>query len=217
MKIGHKTLDTGMPINMQRMVKKIRNRNRGKSVVDGGSATGGKSANNGKSATDGKAGPDDLVDLTDLDDPSDLDDPTDLDYSLDPLQEDLDSFPQPSSPKKKRARFSEDTKDKENQSPVLSSGGRKENKRGTVSATVTSGTGCNVSPLTITSSQIAVYAKAEQLPLQPVALNPVGPATSGEVPQDVLALVRNHQALDAQRSLASAQMVMAVLGSYTKK
>ena len=76
---------------------------------------------------------------------------------------------------------------------------------------------CKTSTLTITSSQIQVcnQSQAKPLPLQPVASSNAN--ASGGIPQDVLALVRNQQALDAQRGLASAQMVNTILGLYVNK
>ena len=74
---------------------------------------------------------------------------------------------------------------------------------------------CSTSTLTITSSQIAVCKEAKPLPLQPLASSNAN--AGGGIPQDVLALVRNHQALDAQRGLASAQMVNSILSHYVNK
>ena len=112
----------------------------------------------------------------------------------------------PSPPKRKKGRFSEDPEDKENLPP----------KERPTASKLTSG--ATTSPLTITSSQLQVYTRADQVPaLEPLALNPVATASGGEIPSDVLALVRNQQALDAQRSLTSAQMIMAAMNHYSKK
>jgi len=93
-----------------------------------------------------------------------------------------------------------------------------------------SGTSSN-SGLTITSSQIQVsnqplvpmqlvspqVSNQPLMPLQPMAPNTAVSTTSGGIPQDVLALVRNQQALDAQRGLTSANLLNTILGAYLNK
>ena len=78
-----------------------------------------------------------------------------------------------------------------------------------------SGASCN-STLMITSSQIQV-SNQPLVPLQPAAPNTAVSTTSGGIPQDVLALIRNQQALDAQRGLTSANLLNTVLGAYLNK
>ena len=94
---------------------------------------------------------------------------------------------------------------------ILSAAG--ENNVEEKSVPASSGATCN-SMMTITSSQI-------QVSNQPLAtlqqVNTAVSTVSGGIPQDVLALVRNQQALDAQRGHNSAQMLNTILNHYVNK